>query len=165
MLIREYLATDLPVVNMVINDSARAYRGVIPADCWHEPYMSHDELAAEIAAGVQFSLATEDDNVVAVMGTQKREDVALIRHAYVSTQWRRRGCGSALLAHARRSSTLPWLIGTWAAAHWAIAFYVRHGFVVVDDAEKTRLLQRYWQVPARQSETSVVLSEVRAKVS
>ena len=146
----------------IINDAASAYRGVIPADRWHEPYMSREELAAEIADGVGFWGAEEagaqGPALVGVMGLQDRGDVALIRHAYVRTAARRGGIGSALLRHVERLTAKPILIGTWAAADWAIRFYVKHGYRVVGADEKNTLLARYWRVPARQVESSVVLA-------
>lgn len=145
----------------VINAAARAYRGVIPADCWHEPYMGDDELAAEIAAGVRFSVIEDDAAIVAVMGIQDRGEVVLIRHAYVLPAAQRRGLGTRLLEHLRATTTRPVLIGTWAAATWAIDFYRRHGFRVITGADKDALLARYWTVPARQVETSVVLADAR----
>jgi GNAT superfamily N-acetyltransferase len=150
---------DEPVILEIINDAAVAYKGVIPADRWHEPYMSAEELAAEIARGVRFSGLRESGRLIAVMGIQDVKDVTLIRHAYVRTEFRGRGLGGELLAGLRALTRRPILIGTWKAATWAIRFYERHGFCVVDDAEKNRLLQTYWTVPARQIEESVVLAE------
>lgn len=141
----------------IINDAAEAYRGIIPADRWHDPYMSREALLAEIADGVQF-WGADDGALVGVMGIQDRGDVALIRHAYVRTRARRGGIGSALLRHIEGLTPKPILIGTWAAAEWAINFYRQHGFRLVGPAEKDALLARYWRIPARQVETSVVLA-------
>ena len=141
----------------IINQAAQAYRGVIPADRWHEPYMPEAELRAEIGAGVAFWLADEDRRVLGVMGMQDKGEVALVRHAYVAPAAQRKGVGGALLAHVTRLAGKPVLVGTWAAAAWAIDFYRRHGFTLVSDEEKDRLLRRYWSIPARQIETSVVL--------
>ena len=160
-MIRAYAPADRAAVLAVVNDGAEAYRGVIPADCWHEPYMPADELAAEIAAGVEFRLWQEDGAVIGVMGGQNVRDVFLIRHAYVRTAYRRRGIGARLLADLVARTERPVLIGTWAAATWAIAFYEKHGFRPVTPAEKDRLLRTYWTVPPRQIATSVVLGDAR----
>lgn len=147
----------------IINAAAEAYRGVIPADCWHEPYMSSEELAAEIAAGVEFSGAEFSGVLIGVMGIQPVEDVRLIRHAYVDPARQGEGVGGALLRHLL--GAVPRgriLVGTWAAATWAIDFYERHGFRLVGSTEKDALLERYWTISPRQVETSVVLSYDRA---
>jgi len=155
---------DLDPMVEVINDGASAYRGVIPDDRWHEPYMPREELEREIAAGVVFAGAFDDEGrLLAVMGLQDVKDVALIRHAYTRTNAQGRGIGSALLEHLLARTSRPVLIGTWTAATWAIRFYERHGFRVVDEAEKVRLLRTYWTVPDRQIEESVVLTSVRAQ--
>ncbi len=145
----------------VINDGAAAYRGKIPADRWKEPYMPAAELEEEIAAGVMFWACREDGEIVAVMGLQDVGDVTLIRHAYTRTSHQGRGLGSALLRHLRARTTRPVLIGTWKAATWAIRFYQRHGFRLVSEADKRSLLQRYWTVPERQIQESVVLADAR----
>ena len=142
----------------IINAAAQAYRGVIPADRWHEPYMSRHEIDREIDAGVVFWGYEQDGALVGVMGLQSMRDVDLIRHAYVLPNIQRHGIGGALLAHLRGLSTRPMLIGTWAAADWAIRFYERHGFALVSPARKTQLLKAYWDIPDRQIETSVVLA-------
>ncbi|GMU24611.1 MAG: hypothetical protein AMXMBFR13_46850 [Phycisphaerae bacterium] len=143
----------------IINDAAGAYRGVIPADCWHEPYMSREYLRHEMDAGVAFWGIEEAGELVGVMGIQDVQDITLIRHAYVRTERRGQGIGSALLAHLRTLTTRPTLIGTWAAATWAIRFYQKHGYRLVTPEEKDRLLRKYWDIPDRQIETSVVLVE------
>lgn len=141
----------------VINDSAQAYRGVIPADRWHEPYMSHEELAREIRDGILFWGCERDGALLGVMGIQDVIDVTLIRHAYVATKERGKGIGSGLLTRLIAQTDRPLLIGTWADAAWAIRFYEKHGFRLVSPEEKDRLLKKYWKIPARQVETSVVL--------
>ena len=141
----------------IINDAARAYRGVIPADRWHEPYMPEEELRAEMAAGVAFWGFTRGSRLAGVMGLQYVQDVALIRHAYTRTAIRGSGVGGALLEHLKREARAPLLVGTWKAATWAVRFYEKRGFVLTDEREKTRLLQRYWSIPQRQVEESVVL--------
>jgi len=158
-LIRLCRHDERPAVMSIINMAAEAYRGVIPADRWHEPYMSADELDREIAAGVTFWGYDEGNGTLAgIMGFQPVRDVDLIRHAYVLPGRQRRGIGRELLEHLRQASTRPLLVGTWAAAKWAIRFYERHGFVLVSPARKTILLTTYWNIPERQVETSVLLT-------
>ena len=142
----------------IVNAAAEAYRGVIPADRWHEPYMPRDALDSEIAAGVAFSGYEEGGRLAGVMGFQSVRDVDLIRHAYVLPSRQRCGIGGALLAHLRQSSTRRILVGTWEAADWAISFYRCHAFELVAPARKTVLLKTYWNVSDRQIEVSVVLA-------
>ncbi|MEM8605017.1 MAG: GNAT family N-acetyltransferase [Cyanobacteria bacterium P01_H01_bin.121] len=156
-MIRDYIDTDFEAVFNVINDAAIAYKGVIPADRWHEPYMTKAELREQIEAGVRFSCYVNHAEVIGVMGIQDKSEVALIRHAYVRTTQRNQGIGTLLLRELIQGSTKPILIGTWQAATWAIRFYEKQGFSRVDEAEKNRLLQQYWLIPERQVETSVVL--------
>ena len=158
MLIRNSVDADFATMLAIINDAARAYRGVIPADRWREPYMSRDELAKEIAEGVVFYVAEERKRLSGVMGIQDKGDVALVRHAYVAPTAQRSGVGTKLLHHVEGLTDKPILIGTWAAASWAIEFYQRNGFTLVSSDEKDRLLKKYWSIPARQVETSVVLA-------
>jgi GNAT superfamily N-acetyltransferase len=147
-----------PAILAIVNAAATAYRGVIPADRWREPYMPARELTDEIAAGVRFWGYESDDELVAVMGIQRVHDVDLIRHAYVAPHVQRRGIGGALLEAVTRTAERPLLVGTWSAADWAIDFYRRHGFKLVPQAEAAGLLARYWDIPKRQVETSVVLA-------
>ena len=149
---------DFATILAIVNDAAVAYRGVIPADRWHEPYMSEAQLRAEIAAGVEFWGLDSDAGLIGVMGVQPVRDVDLIRHAYVRTDRQRHGVGAELIEHLRRHSTRRMLVGTWAAATWAVRFYERNGFELVAPAEKERLLRTYWSIPERQVETSVVLA-------
>ena len=149
---------DKAAVLAIINAAAEAYRGVIPADCWHSPYMPPDELDGEIAAGVAFWGHERDGALVGVMGLQSVCDVDLIRHAYVLPDRQRHGIGAALLSALQRQTTQPMLVGTWAAADWAIRFYRRHGFEQVSTTRKTSLLNTYWSISERQIETSVVLA-------
>ena len=158
-MIRKGTDEDFEEIFTIINDAAIAYKGVIPQDCWHEPYMTREELKEQIEDGVRFSCYVEDDEVIGVMGIQDRTDVDLIRHAYVRTQRRNKGVGSLLLRELIREAKKPILIGTWKAAEWAIRFYEKHGFSVVDEEEKDRLIRRYWAIPERQIETSVVLAD------
>ena len=156
-MIRRCDEDDFDLIWEIVNDGAQAYRGIIPADRWREPYMSRDELLQEIDAGVTFWGCEEGEALTGVMGIQPVQDVTLIRHAYVRTGWQKRGIGARLLAHLRTMVEGPVLIGTWADAVWAIRFYEKHSFEVVGREEKNRLLKRYWTVPKRQIETSVVL--------
>jgi GNAT superfamily N-acetyltransferase len=142
----------------IVNAAAGAYRGVIPADRWREPYMPREELDEEIAAGVRFWGYESGGELLGIMGIQPLGDVDLIRHAYVAPGRQRRGVGGALLDHLMDSATRRVLVGTWAAAHWAVAFYRRHGFEQVSPQAKDELLKRYWSIPERQVETSVVLA-------
>ena len=142
----------------IVNAAAEAYRAVIPADRWHEPYMPREELDGEITAGVVFWGYEQDGRLVGVMGLQSVRDVDLIRHAYVLPESQGRGIGGALLRHLRGLSTRPMLVGTWAAADWAVRFYERYGFRLASPAHKTVLLKTYWSIPDRQIETSVVLA-------
>jgi GNAT superfamily N-acetyltransferase len=146
----------------IVNAAAEAYRGVIPADRWHEPYMSAGELAKDVAAGVTFHGADVDGELAGVMGIQPVGDVDLIRHAYVAPARQGLGIGGALLDHLLASAGRQLLVGTWAAAEWAIRFYERHGFVLVAPERKRVLLETYWTIPPRQVETSVVLERPTA---
>ena len=159
MAIRRIRQEDLRVALAIVNEAARAYRGVIPTDRWHEPYMSRDELEKEIADGVNFWVAEEDGSLLGVMGMQDKGDVALVRHAYIAPTVQRKGVGTKLLRHVTGLASKPILVGTWARASWAIEFYRRHGFTVVSNRDKDTLLRRYWSIPARQIETSVVLAD------
>jgi GNAT superfamily N-acetyltransferase len=159
MLIRKFGEPDLSRLLVIINEAAQAYRGVIPADRWHEPYMPAEELAAEIAAGVVFWIAEEGERLLGAMGMQDKGDVVLVRHAYVAPATQRRGVGRRLLQHVESLTRKPVLIGTWAAASWAIDFYRSSGYALVPAEEKDVLLRRYWSIPSRQIETSVVLAK------
>ncbi len=160
-MIRRCDESEFEVILAIINDAARAYEGVIPADRWRDPYMSEEELRREIDNGVVFWGYEEAGALVAVMGVQDVEDVTLIRHAYVRTARRNRGIGGELLAHLVGETRSPMLIGTWAAAEWAVRFYEHRGFHVASEKEKDRVLKRYWAIPERQIETSVVLADQR----
>ncbi|MBN1403888.1 MAG: GNAT family N-acetyltransferase [Opitutales bacterium] len=156
-MIRPCTDTDIHEMFEIINDSSIAYKGQIPEDRWHEPYMPLEELRSEIAAGVRFSGFEEDGVLLGVMGVQDVKDVTLIRHAYVRTNARGKGIGGKLLSELLAGCSRRVLIGTWKAARWAIAFYEKHGFVEVDEETKNKLLHTYWTVPERQIETSTVL--------
>jgi GNAT superfamily N-acetyltransferase len=155
--IRRCRADEQAAVLSIVNSAAAAYRDVIPADRWHEPYMPSQELDAEIAAGVDFWGYEADGCLIGVMGIQPVLDVDLIRHAYVLPSHQRLGVGGALVSHIRPLSTRRMLVGTWAAADWAIGFYQRHGFELLDAERSATLLRRYWTIPDRQVETSIVL--------
>ena len=157
-MIRDCIAADFEAIYEIINDAAQAYRGIIPPDRWHEPYMAREELRVEISAGVAFLGHERDGDLTGVMGTQEVQDVTLIRHAYVRTAQRSRGIGGDLLARIMYDATRPVLIGTWADAVWAIRFYKRHGFKVVSPGDKEWLLRKYWSLPDRQIVMSVVLA-------
>jgi GNAT superfamily N-acetyltransferase len=153
---------DVDAIHAIVNDAAAAYRGAIPAECWHEPYMPLDELTSEIADGVRFLGCFQGDSLLGVMGLQELGDVTLIRHAYVRPDHQRSGIGSALLAEVRARARSPLLVGTWADATWAIAFYQRHGFRLVSATETQRLLQKHWNVSPSQAAASVVLADAAA---
>lgn len=159
-MIRRCDERDFEKIYAIINDGAEAYKGIIPADRWTEPYMSRDKLRHEIADGIAFWGFEAEGALAGVMGLQDVQDVTLIRHAYVRTANRNQGIGGKLLSHLRTITSRPVLIGTWADAVWAIGFYEKHGYRVVDPVEKDRLLKKYWNIPDRQVETSVVLAEL-----
>ena len=156
-MIRPCRDDERPAILAIVNAAAEAYRGVIPPDRWHEPYMGAEELDREIAAGVAF-WGYEDGELVGVMGIQSVGDVDLIRHAYVRPGRQRSGVGGALLRHLRGTASRPMLVGTWAAAGWAIRFYERHGFELLPPERTAELLRTYWDIPKRQIEASVVLA-------
>jgi len=141
----------------IINEAALAYRGVIPDDRWRDPYMSSDELRRDVECGVSFVGMNEGGTLVGVMGVQHVRDCDLIRHAYVLPSVQRQGVGGSLLRHLMAGTSCQLLVGTWAAATWAVSFYQRHGFAVADPAQSKLLLSTYWDVPAWQMEASVVL--------
>jgi len=157
--IRPTETSDFNTLYEIINDAAQAYKGVIPADRWQDPYMPLEELRHEIDAGIVFWGFEQGGRLTGVMGFQDKGDVVLIRHAYVRTQSRNQGIGSRLLRHLEKMAGKPILIGTWAAATWAISFYQKNGYTLVTPEEKNRLLRRYWSIPERQIETSVVLAK------
>jgi len=156
---------DVEPIYAIVNDAAKAYRGVIPADRWKVPYMLRGELGHEIGAGVVFWGCEDEGRLLGVMGLQDVDDVTLIRHAYVRTADQGHGVGGRLLAALRSESERPLLVGTWAAAAWAIRFYEKHGFHLLSDVDKNRFLKRYWSIPERQVETSVVLADDRWRLA
>ena len=159
-MIRPCETRDFELIYDIINDGAHAYKGIVPKDCWGEPYMSKNELQHEIDEGVAFCGYEENGSLVGVMGLQQVQDVTLIRHAYVRTSGQRRGIGAHLLSHLQKLTPGPVLIGTWAEAVWAIRFYEKHGFRIVSPQQKDHLLRRYWTIPERQIE-SVVLADAK----
>jgi len=161
MIIRACTPSDFSAIFAIVNDAAQAYRGIIPADRWHEPYMPEAELQHDINAGVTFWGREQGGKLTGVMGIQPVQDVTLIRHAYVRTACQGQGIGGALLAHLLGLTDRPVLVGTWAAAAWAVRFYEKHAFRLVTPSEKDRLLRKYWSIPERQVETSVVLADAK----
>ena len=157
-MIRKCAEADFEVILEIINDAAVVYKGIIPVDRWHEPYMTRDELKHEIESGVSFWGLEDENRLIGVMGIQDRGEVTLIRHAYVRSSHRNRGIGTCLLRTLESTSDKPILVGTWADAKWAITSYQKNGYRLLSIEEKTRLLKEYWTIPDRQIETSVVLA-------
>ena len=159
-MIRKCQPSDTKRIHVIINEAARAYQGVIPADCYHQPYMAVEELEREMKRMTFFGWEVNGE-LVGITGFEPIKDVTLIRHAYVLPRWQRQGIGSKLLGHLKGLViTSRLLVGTWADAHWAIDFYEKHGFELLLD--KDELLKTYWDIPHHQLETSVVLGvEVR----
>ncbi len=157
-MIRTCTEGDLEEMDAIINDAAQAYKGVIPDDRWHEPYMSLAELKREIEDGVRFWGFEAEGEFLGVMGIQDKGEVDLIRHAYVRSRSRNTGIGTRLLRHLQGITVKPILIGTWTDATWAIRFYVKNGFRVLSRLDTERLLRKYWSIPDRQVVTSVVLA-------
>jgi len=157
-MIRRCIEPDINAIFEIINDAARAYKGVIPDDRWHEPYMSVEEIRHEIQDGVVFWGFEQESRLAGVMGIQDKDDVTLIRHAYVRPQLQRQGIGAKLLVYLEGLTDKSILIGTWVDASWAISFYRKHGYYLVSEEEKSQLLRKYWSIPKRQIETSVVLA-------
>jgi GNAT superfamily N-acetyltransferase len=158
MNIRKCLYSDIGKMFEIINAAAEAYRGIIPEDRWQEPYMPVEELEAEISDGVGFWGCEQDGELLGIMGMQDKGDVTLIRHAYVQPEAQRKGIGALLLRYLEHLTDKPVLIGTWADAEWAITFYEKNGYILMSHNEKNRLLRKYWSIPVRQVETSVVLA-------
>jgi N-acetylglutamate synthase-like GNAT family acetyltransferase len=157
-MIRECKESDFNTIFEIINDAAKVYKRVIPHDQWHEPYMSLAELRVQIEDGIFFWGLERDGQLLGVMGIQDKGDVTLIRHAYVLSNVQKQGIGKKLLQHLQAMTEKPILIGTWAAASWAVSFYQKNGYMLVSEQEKNRLLKRYWSISERQVETSVVLA-------
>ena len=164
-MIRKCTPSDIEEMFAVINSAAQAYKGVIPGDRWHEPYMPMEELKDEIQDGVEFWCLVDEDQLLGVMGIQDRGQVTLIRHAYVQTLHQREGIGTRLLQHLENLTSVPILIGTWQAAKWAIRFYERYGYCAVSRQETEQLLRQYWNIPERQVETSIVLTKWKRNIN
>ena len=162
-MIRKCEQRDFSAIYAIINEAAQAYKGVIPEDRWHEPYMPVEELEHEIDDGVEFWGYDEEGDLVGVMGLQDRDDLYLIRHAYVRTARQGRGIGTKLLRHLEQWTDKPILIGTWTDATWAIQFYQKSGYRLLSRPETERLLKKYWRIPERQVVTSVVLASSKWK--
>ena len=162
-MIRECTKSDFNRIFEIINDAAQAYKGTIPADRWHEPYMPSEALKTEMESGVVFWGLEHDGQLLGVMGIQDKGDVTLIRHAYVSKHAQKMRIGTQLLKHLESLTVKPVLIGTWAAASWAVSFYEKNGYVLLSEKEKNSLLEKYWSIPERQVETSVVLAKEKTK--
>jgi GNAT superfamily N-acetyltransferase len=157
-MIRKLINKDFQEILMVVNDAAVAYKGKIPADRWKEPYMPAEELKEELKSGIQFFGYIENGALIAVMGIQPVGDVTLIRHAYTLTSQQRKGAGEKLLNHLLSlAQTDRILVGTWETAPWAIKFYQKHGFTLLSRKETNKLLKKYWKIPERQVQTSIVL--------
>ena len=158
MILKSDEKKDFDTIYEIINDASIAYKGIIPEDRWKEPYMSKNELEIQINEGVEFWNYEENNEILGVMGIQFKNDVTLIRHAYVRTKARQKGIGGKLLNHLIDMAKTPVLIGTWKDASWAIKFYQKHGFKLLLGEEKNKLLKTYWNIPQRQVETSIVLA-------
>jgi GNAT superfamily N-acetyltransferase len=163
-MIRPCTQEDFPEILAIINDGATAYRGFVPEDCLGDPYMPASALSHEISSGVRFWGYEKDRSLIGVMGIQDVQDVTLIRHAYVRTLSRNQGIGDRLMSHLKTLTKRPLLIGTWKDASWAIRFYEKRGFSLAPIEERDRLLAKYWSIPDRQREVSVVLHEIKVAV-
>ncbi len=158
MIVKSDHTRDFDTIYEIINDASIAYKGIIPKDRWKEPYMPKAELETQIAEGVEFWSYRENNEILGIMGIQFKQDVTLIRHAYVRTTARQKGIGGKLLNHLTEMTQKPVLIGTWVDASWAISFYEKHGFRTLSRKETNQLLKTYWSIPQRQVETSIVLA-------
>ena len=157
-MIREYTKTDSSKIFYVINDAAARYKGIIPDDCWHEPYMSEQELIDEFSNGVRMYGYHHNNKLIGVIGSQEVKDVILIRHAYTLTSHQGKGTGSTLLEYLlRKNQNSRLLVGTWKDASWAIRFYEKFGFILHAKEQSTLLLKKYWKIPSKQIKNSVVL--------
>ena len=157
-MIREYMKSDSSKILYVINDAAVRYKGIIPDNCWHEPYMSEQELVDEFTDGVRMFGYNRNNKLIGVIGIQEIKDVILIRHAYTLTSYQGKGIGSALLKYLlKRNQNSRLLVGTWQNARWAIRFYEKFDFILHAKKQATQLLKKYWKIPLKQIENSVVL--------
>jgi len=157
-MIREYIKSDSSKILYVINDAAVRYKGIIPDNCWHEPYMSKQELVDELTDGVRMFGYNRNNKLIGVIGIQEIKDVILIRHAYTLTSYQGKGIGSALLKYLlKRNQNSRLLVGTWRKARWAIRFYEKFDFILHAKKQATQLLKKYWKIPLKQIKNSVVL--------
>ena len=159
-MITECTKKNISNILYVINDASLKYKGIIPNDCWHEPYMTKQKLISEFANGVRMFGYNKDSNLVGVMGIQELKDVTLIRHAYILTQYQGLGIGKSLLQHLFKIKTSSCLlVGTWRDATWAIQFYEKFGFILHTKKQTAQLLKKYWNLPSKQIKNSVVLKK------
>ena len=159
-MIREYKKSESSKILYVINDAAIRYKGIIPDNCWYEPYMSKQKLVNEFDAGVCMYGCHHNNKLIGVIGIQEVKDVILIRHAYTLTSYQRKGIGSALLEYLlKKNHNSRLLVGTWRNAAWAIRFYQQFGFILHTKEQTTLLLKKYWKIPIKQIENSVVLEK------
>ena len=157
-MISEYSKSDTSKILRVINDASLRYKGIIPNNCWHEPYMSKQELIDEFNDGVRMFGYNRNNKLIGVIGIQKIKDVILIRHAYILTSYQGEGAGSSLLKYLlKKNKNSRLLVGTWKSAIWAIRFYEKFGFILHTKNQTTQLLKKYWKIPSQQIENSVVL--------
>ena len=160
-MIKEYKKKDINKILNIINDASLKYKGVIPNNCWHEPYMSEDELIDEINDGVHMFGYHDNNKLISVIGIQKVKDATLIRHAYTLTSYQGKGIGSALIEYLlKKNQKSRLLVGTWRKAEWAIQFYKKFGFIIHSKDQSTILLKKYWKIPAKQIDNSVVLERL-----
>ena len=160
-MIKEYKKKDINKILNIINDASLKYKGVIPNNCWHEPYMSEDELIDEISDGVHMFGYHNNKKLISVIGIQEVKDATLIRHAYTLTSYQGKGIGSALLEYLlKKNQKSRLLVGTWRKAEWAIQFYKKFGFIIHSKDQSTILLKKYWKIPAKQIDNSVVLERL-----
>ena len=157
-MISEYKKSDSSKILYVINDAAIRYKGIIPNNCWHEPYMSEQELIDEFSDGVRMYGYHHNNKLIGVIGIQEVKDVVLIRHAYTLTSYQCKGTGSALLEYLlKKNQNFRLLVGTWRDATWAIRFYEKFGFILRTKEQSTLLLKKYWKIPSNQIKNSAVL--------
>ena len=157
-MISEYKKTDTSKILNIINDASLKYKGVIPDDCWHQPYMSELELIGDFSDGVRMYGYHHNNTLIGVIGIQKVKDVTLIRHAYTLTSFQGKGTGSALLEYLlKKNQNSRLLVGTWQNAAWAIRFYEKFGFILHAKEQSTLLLKKYWKIPSKQIKNSIVL--------
>ena len=162
MMIKEYTKNDCYEILYIINDAAERYKNVIPDNCWKEPYMPESELLDVFEEGVKMFGYVQDDKLISVMGFQEIMEVVLIRHAYTLTKYQGKGTGSTLLRYLLdRNKDSRLLVGAWRDAKWAIKFYEKFGFILHEKKESNSLLEKYWNIPPKQIENSVVLEKIR----